>query len=175
MIYILNMSIFIWDYLNNFTSSLRKHQSLRLYRIPAIVMDGLIAFRTCTLASCSLLIFCVCSFVELCTLWYSPAKDKGVSHLHMTSRRFQYSPASRKETVRILIKLLLIVKHVFPLRVNQISSIGITKQNDAKLQLKGSTGCTAHVSARTDKHTHTHSRTHIKTHAQPAEGILIRP
>jgi len=127
MIYILNMSIFIWDYLNNFTSSLRKHQSLRLYRIPAIVMDGLIAFRTCTLASCSLLIFCVCSFVELCTLWYSPAKDKGVSHLHMTSRRFQYSPASRKETVRILIKLLLIVKHVFPLRVNQISSIGITK------------------------------------------------
>jgi len=43
MIHNLNMSVFIWDYLNNnFNSSLRKHQSLQLYRIPAIMLMALL-------------------------------------------------------------------------------------------------------------------------------------
>jgi hypothetical protein len=43
MMYILNMIVFIWDYLNNnFNSSLRKHQSLQLHNIPAIMLMALL-------------------------------------------------------------------------------------------------------------------------------------
>jgi hypothetical protein len=89
---------------------------------------------------------------------------KRVSHFHMTFRLFQYSPVSRKVTVRRLITLLLIVKQVFPLRANQISSIGLTNRTMRHDSLK--TALDVQLTfQRQPANTHTHSYTN--THKNP--------